>query len=158
MPLNQHGLIGSFKPLFISGELEEFTVSNQDGFPIFTDGGPFFEASTLSIAEKQRLVPKINELLASGYLERSHSEWSSPVRPKVINGKLDICVDYRSLNSITDDYEDIVLPTIPDVLDSISQSDVFSKVCLATNHGVVQMKFGSKFWFQMIFGDLKFRI
>lgn len=116
--------------MFVSGELKEFTVSDQDGFPIYTDGSPIFEVSSLSRADKERLVWKVNELLKSGYLERSNSEWSSPVRPKTINGKLEICVDYRSLNAITQDYEDIVLPTIPDVLSSISQSNIFSKVYL----------------------------
>ena len=133
MPLNQHGLIGSFKDLFISGDLEEFTVSNQDGFPILTDGGPVFEVSALSRADTDRLLWKVNQLLASGYLERCNSEWSSPVRPKVINGELDICVDYKGLNSITEDYQN-GLPTMQDVLYSIGQSDVFSKVCLVTPH------------------------
>ena len=74
-------------------------------------------------------MSKVNELLRLGYLEYSVSDWSSPVWPKFINGKLDICVDYSKLNAITKDYE-TRLPSVSKVLNSINESNVFSKVCL----------------------------
>ena len=114
--------------MFVSGELEEFTVSDQDGFGIVTYGDPVFEVSALSKSNKELVIEKVDELLDSGYLKYSNSEWSSPVWPQFINGKLDICVDYSKLNAITEDYGD-TLSSIPEVLYSISQSNVFSKVC-----------------------------
>lgn len=73
-------------------------------------------------------MKKVGELLESGYLEYSNSPWSSRVWLDVINNKLDICVGYGELNAITKDYVG-ALPTASDVLRSITQSNVFSKVC-----------------------------
>lgn len=56
----------------------------------------------LSYKEKYEVQKTINELLEQGVIQPSNSEYASPVvlvRKK--NGKLRMCVDYRSLNNIT---------------------------------------------------------
>lgn len=127
---NQNCLLEKFKDLFVSGPLEKFTDNKKWKFSIATDGEPINEVSSLSVDEKEELMWKVDELLNSDYLEYSKSPWSSPVKLKDINGKLEICVDYKNLNAITEDHKNVVMPTISDVLYSISQSNVFSKVCL----------------------------
>eukprot|EP00170_Pyropia_yezoensis_P001927 contig_8251_g1931 len=65
------------------------------------------------------IVDQINKLLKLKGIERSHSDWASPVVfvPKK-NGKARFCVDYRRLNNITkkDAYP---LPRMEDGLDTV---------------------------------------
>lgn len=128
---NQVGLIGSFKEVFVDGPLEEFSVTSFCRFTIQTHGArPVFEVSRLGYEDNEQLKEKVNELLASGFLEYTDSNWSSPAKPKFINGNLELCVNYNRLNEISANYESAsyTVPTIPSVLNSISESNIFSKV------------------------------
>ena len=116
--------------MFVQGPLE-FSVTNLCRFTIQTfDANPVFEVSRLSYEDTDLLQEKVNELLESGYLEYSSSNWSSPARPRLINEKLEICVSYNKLNEISGNYDCYSMPTIPSVLNKISESCIFSKVCL----------------------------
>ena len=127
--LNQVGLIGSFNGVFVDGPLEQFSVTNFCRFTIQTHGArPVFEVSRLSFDDNERLREKVEELLANGFLEHSDSNWSSPAKPRFINEKLELCVNYGRLNEISANYESYSIPTIPSVLNSISESNIFSKV------------------------------
>ena len=69
---------------------------------------------------------EVDEMLASGVISRSKSEWASPVVliPKA-DGRLRFCVDYRRLNAliVRDTYP---IPRIDECLDSLGEDKVFS--------------------------------
>lgn len=93
---NQVNLISTFKNVFVDGPLKKFSVCNGYEFIIRTHGaGPIFEKSTLSEDENVKLEELVNELLDSGYLERTDSKWSSPVKPKEIDGNRWKAADLR---------------------------------------------------------------
>lgn len=121
----QHGLIGSYKDVLV-GELDECSVTNFCNFRILADIYPLYEVSDLSYDDSDLLEERVNELLDMGILERSYSSWSSPAYPTYIDDELEICVNYKQLNEMTETF--YTLPSIPDVLDSISQSHIFTKV------------------------------
>ena len=126
--LLQISLIESYADVFVEGPLEEFTVTNFCRFTIQTfDSGPVYETSSLSYEDCDLLQEKVNELVESDYLESSNSNWSSPAKPKFINGNLELCVNFARLNEITSNFLYRV-PSIPSVLNSIGESSIFSKV------------------------------
>lgn len=71
----------------------------------------------------------VNELLMSGHLQSSTSQWSSPVRPVHFKGELNISVNYQALNAITID-EGPNLPEIAYLIDAIDSSSCFSKIVI----------------------------
>ena len=82
----------------------------------------------------------LEQLLASGIIEKSKSPWASNivlVRKK--NNKLRMCIDYRMLNSRTvrDAY---ALPRIEEVLDCLSGAKYFSTVDMAQGYHQVSME------------------
>lgn len=104
-------------------------MSNLCHFTIQTyDWDPVFEVSRLSYEDSNLLETRVNELLECGQLEYSNSEWSSPAKPKIINERLEICVNYNKLNEITETYDAYSLPSMPNTLNKISDSNIFSKV------------------------------
>lgn len=86
---------------------------------------------------------KVNELLRARVLSRSDSNWSFPVKPIFIDDELEICVDYTKLNQLTiDDSNDV--PSIPCVLNSISQSNIFTKIVLKDAFHQLELNENSK--------------
>jgi hypothetical protein len=72
----------------------------------------------------------VHEMLADGVIEKSTSEYASPVvLAKKKDGSKRFCVDYRKLNAITkkDPYP---LPRIDDILDRLGEAKVMSKMDL----------------------------
>lgn len=56
----------------------------------------------LSVAEKEKLMVILDDLLERGIIRQSNSEFSSPiVMVKKKSGEMRLCVDYRDLNSVT---------------------------------------------------------
>ncbi|KAL6726387.1 hypothetical protein Aduo_008362 [Ancylostoma duodenale] len=100
------------------------------------------------IKQKTRPVPMgarkefkeiIKDLVERGVVEKSQSEWASPVvlvRKK--DGSLRLCIDYRALNKVIklDSYP---LPTIDTVLQSLGGKRVFSSLDLASGYWQIKL-------------------
>lgn len=100
-------------------------------FRIETTGTPVSQRPRRLAPDKQRYAQQhFEELLASGIIERSESEWASPLHmaPKG-SGEWRPCGDYRLLNRRTrkDQYP---LPVIKDVFTQLAGSRIFSKLDL----------------------------
>lgn len=94
---------------------------------------PTWETSNLSdLTENNYHVfyNKIQDLFESGHLQESRPIWSSYAYPFYKKGKPEIGVQYRNLNrSIT--YSGPFrseVPNMEDILGSITESDIFSKI------------------------------
>jgi len=82
---------------------------------------------------------EIDRLLHNGLIKPSNSPWSLPVVVvEKKNGKLRLCVDYRKLNNVTkkDSYP---LPRIDDMLETLSDSQWFSSLDLASGFWQVEL-------------------
>ncbi|XP_045569661.1 uncharacterized protein [Salmo salar] len=86
----------------------------------------------------------INDMLTQNIIERSSSPWAAPVVliPKKTGG-LRFCVDYRKTNKVsqTDAYP---LPTIQEILESLSGAVVFTTLDLNSGYWQVEMDQESK--------------
>ena len=85
-------------------------------------------------AYQEEVTMELREMLASGIIEPSTSEWAAPivvVRKK--DGKARICIDYRKLNAVTkaDAYP---MPRIDDILDNIGQAQYITTLDLAKGY------------------------
>ena len=70
-------------------------------------------------AEMRELQTQLDELLAQGFIRRSHSPWGAPVLfVKKKDGSMRLCIDYRELNKVTirNRYP---LPRIDDLFDQL---------------------------------------
>ncbi|EXX59955.1 gag-pol fusion protein [Rhizophagus irregularis DAOM 197198w] len=82
---------------------------------------------------------EIQRLLKAGLIVPSNSQWTSPVVVvEKKNGKKRLCVDYRKLNKVTkkDCYP---LPRIDDMLETLSGSQWFSSLDLASGFWQVEL-------------------
>lgn len=104
------------------------------------DPRPFRERSRrIAPADIDDVRRHIQQLLATGIITESRSPYASPivvVRKK--NGKIRICIDYRTLNNRTtpDQY---TMPRIDDALDSLSGSQWFSVLDLRSGYYQIEM-------------------
>ena len=90
-------------------------------------------------ALRQTMEEMVQKMLELGVVEPSHSPWSSPVvLVEKKDGSRRFCVDYRRLNSVTK-MDVFPLPRIDDTLDSLSQSQYFTTLDLASGYWQVGM-------------------
>lgn len=104
------------------------------------DPSPFRErVRRLAPAEIDDVRKHLQELLAAGIIKESRSPYASPIviaRKK--NGKIRMCIDYRTLNlkTIPDQY---TLPRIDDALASLTGSRWFSVLDLRSGYYQIAM-------------------
>ncbi|XP_035809415.2 uncharacterized protein LOC118471094 [Amphiprion ocellaris] len=105
------------------------------------DDRPFRERSRrLAPADIDDVRRHLQELLAAGIIKESRSPYASPIviaRKK--NGKVRMCIDYRTLNrrTIPDQY---TTPRIDDALDCLSGSRWFTVLDLRSGYYQIPMK------------------
>ncbi|XP_041963296.1 uncharacterized protein LOC121720890 [Alosa sapidissima] len=104
------------------------------------DTRPFRERSRrLPPGDLDDLRRHLQDLLAAGIIKESRSPYASPIvvaRKK--NGKIRMCIDYRTLNArtIPDQY---TVPRIDDALDSLSGSRWFTVIDLRSGYYQIKM-------------------
>ncbi|KAK6012382.1 zinc knuckle [Ostertagia ostertagi] len=96
------------------------------------------------IAARKEFKETIKDLVGRGIVERSSSEWASPVvlvRKK--DGTLRVCIDYRELNKVIrqDSYP---LPKIDTVLQCLAGKKVFSTMDLASGYWQIRLSEDAK--------------
>jgi hypothetical protein len=98
----------------------------------------------LNEQKKCALYECINEMLAAGVIERSESEYCSPVvLVKEKDGTVRFCTDYRRLNALTKD-EAAPLPRIQEMLRDFGTAQVFSSIDLKSGYWQIPMDPASK--------------
>lgn len=98
----------------------------------------------LSEDKRRAVYDQVKDMLAKGVVEPSTSEYSSPiVMVTKKNGDYRFCVDYRRLNSQTQD-ETSQLPVIHEVIKDLGQAKVFSTLDLKSGYWQVPLATNSK--------------
>lgn len=85
------------------------------------------------------MVAELQELLKSGIVEESISEWAAPIVVVKKDGSNRICVDYRKLNAITR-FDAYPMPRIDKMLDAVGKSQYLTTLDLAKGYWQVPMK------------------
>ncbi len=98
----------------------------------------------MSPAKQAVVQEQLAEMVNAGIVEPSHSGWASPVVlvPKK-DGSLRFCVDYRKLNTVTEN-DAYPLPNITEILESLSGAAIFSTIDLNSGYWQVAMDPQSK--------------
>ena len=98
----------------------------------------------MSPMELEETRTHIEGLLQKGWVRWSSSPYSAPIifMPKK-NGLMRICIDYRMLNEITKK-DRATLPRIPEMLDQLGGSTLFSKIDLAQGYHQVRIREGDQ--------------
>ena len=84
----------------------------------------------------------MDELLAKGYIRQSKSPYGAPVLfVDKKDGKLRLCVDYRTLNKVTvkNSYP---LPWIDDLFDRLAGAKYFSRIDLHSRYYQIRIAQG----------------
>jgi len=122
---------------FFKGKL---TLPFEHSFTI--TGPPFSHAARKMSPEKQReLDRQLDDMLRQGIIEYSRSPYTSPVHlvPKKEKGSFRFCVDYRKLNSQTEN-QSFTLPRIFDVTNRLHEATVFSSLDLKNAYWQVNVR------------------
>ena len=91
-------------------------------------------------AVKDDVVSELQELLKSGIVEESTSEWAAPiVVVKKKDGTNRICVDYRKLNTITK-FDAYPMPRIDEMLDAVGKAQYITTLDLAKGYWQVPLE------------------
>ena len=105
---------------------------------------PFGPVFPMSPTELNTLKEYLDEMLAKGFIRRSHSPAGSPVIfVKKKDGTLRLCVDYRGLNAITIKNR-TPLPLIDETLDRIRDAKIYTKLDLRGAYNLVRIKQGEE--------------
>jgi hypothetical protein len=95
-------------------------------------------------AENEALETLINNVLASGTIQRTTSPWAAPV---LFTGKKDgnlrPCFDYRKLNAVTVKNR-YPLPLTMDLVDSLLDTDTFTKLDMRNAYGNLRVAKGDE--------------
>lgn len=111
-------------------------------------------------AVKDEIERQIQEMLASGIIQRSTSPFSSSVLlVKKKDGSWRFCVDYRHLNAITLKSK-YPVPIIDEFLDELASACWFSSLDLRSGFHQIRLKVGEEFKtaFQTHCGHFEFRV
>ena len=94
----------------------------------------------LSLIELRELKKQLQELTKSGFIRPSSSLWGALVLfMKKKDGSLRMCIDYRTLNSVTV-RKKYLLSTIDDLFDQLLGSCVFSKIDLRSGYHQLRIR------------------
>jgi hypothetical protein len=105
---------------------------------------PFGPIYPLSELELKTLHAWIEENLSKGFIRASKSPAGAPILfVKKKDGSLRLCVDYRALNNITVKNR-YPLPLIPEALDRLRKSKVYTKIDLRGAYNLVRVKSGDE--------------
>lgn len=104
------------------------------------DHTPFRLKPYRTTAEKQTYIEEqVQQMLRDGIIERSHSEYASPIVVVQRNSKPRFCIDYRRINSIMVD-EPTPIPRIPETLKDLNDSVIFSSLDLKSGYWQIPME------------------
>ncbi|KAL7277513.1 hypothetical protein ACG7TL_008434 [Trametes sanguinea] len=113
----------------------------------FEEGAPLPKPAKLypmSPKERNSLDEWINEETRKGYIRKSKSPLAAPVFfVKKSDGSLRLVVDYRKLNEITVKNR-YPIPRIADLVDSLSQASIFTKIDLRWGYNNVRIRKGDE--------------
>ena len=91
-------------------------------------------------AIKYDIVSELQELLKSGIVEESTSDWAAPiVVVKKKDGSNCICVDYQKLNTITK-FDAYPMPQIDEMLDAVGEAQYINTLDLAKGYWQVPLE------------------
>ena len=98
----------------------------------------------LNLQERTSLDGWIDEQLAKGYIRTSKSPTAAPVFfVKKKDGSLRLVQDYRALNTVTKK-DKFPIPRIPDLIDRLSQSSIFTSLDLRWGYNNVRIREGDE--------------
>jgi hypothetical protein len=91
-------------------------------------------AFRLPMCQRQEVEKRVEELLQSGGIQPSSSEYGAPVLfvPKP-DGTLRMCIDYRALNKVTKKNK-YPMPRIDDLMDNLAGAKYFSSLDLTSGY------------------------
>ena len=113
--------------------LTKFSIDTSDSRPI--QQHPY----SVPVSLRKAVDEELDWLIDKGCIRQSESKWGSPmVVVKKPNGKVRLCIDYRKVNGVTTD-EPFYMPRVDEVLESVGQSKVISKLDLAKGYYQVLM-------------------
>jgi hypothetical protein len=126
----------------LSNEISNMTMCNIGYHEIITnDSTPIYQQNArLPQFFDEMIKQEMEKNLRTGIIRESKSPWCSRiVLVKKPDGTLRLCIDYRSLNTITtkDRYP---LPRIDDILDSLGKAKYFSTLDASSGYYQIAMR------------------
>src|SRR6266850_320902 len=125
------------------------------------DMKPFYSPIySLSQPKLMALHKFLDENTQNGFIRPSSSPWGSPVLfVKKKDGSLQLCIDYRALNKVTQK-DRYLLPLICDLLDSLGPARIYTKIDLKHAYHLVQIAKGdeSKTAFCTCYGSFEWTV